>query len=158
MKILVASIPSSGTLFVFEHLLANYKRGNRAKLVDNEKYLCHFTEPAPLVTCLMENCITIVPVRRPEAIVTSWERDGADLDLLFTKWLELPKQQEVYYLPVDSLQRNIYLYALSIELKQKLRTNWKPHNCSTKGQHQLENTALVQQMYKARPDFCEDFW
>lgn len=120
--ILIPSVKHTGTRFLREHLLEGHEYINRHV---GEKRIDQLDVDGDL----------IIPLRRLDRIIVSWERRQLELPDLRSALTELVcryDHQQPYYLPIDSHHRSDYLDDINEGLGLNLVTNW-PVLYSTKG-------------------------
>lgn len=133
--ILVASLWHTGTWFTFDLLPVPY----------THKRQIHLDQ------CVdMSGCKTIVPLRHPDAVATSWASRGLDVSMLERQWERMTQLQGVFFFPVDGKDREKRLADLSAWLELPLETNWQPMN--------KLNKPKVAATIKADPAFIARFW
>lgn len=117
----VLSVPHSGTFFTY-YLLP----GKHAKLEIEEghKYFSHVTDPNHIR--FFSKCKIIVPLRQYSEVQASWIRRKLDLTELANAWSYLLDLKNVFWFPIDTLERDMRLKDLSKELGVDLKTDWKP--------------------------------
>lgn len=123
--LLVASIPHTGTMFTY-YLMPGKRGGLPGPVLEGHKYVCHLSEPH--ATEAMSRCFTVVPLRQYAQVRASWERRGLDLEQLEEKWDQMTSLRDVFFLPIDTTDRERRLAELSREIGVTLRTDWRPAN------------------------------
>ena len=113
--IVIVSVRHTGTRFVREHL------------IDCEYMNRHLGEKSlTQIDSLIDNNL-IIPLRRLDRVIVSWERRGMELDWLgrlFHELIEKYDHQNPYYLPIDSESRDDYLKALNEGMGTDFQTDW----------------------------------
>jgi hypothetical protein len=141
--IVVASVPHSGTRFVFEHLLEDQPR---AAVTDTEGYFVQHTEDRWLktLTGLIQQWPCIVPLRHPRDVAASWckhqhcNQEYYTPDRFLLLWrnlIEYIDPLKPLYLPLDAQNRDDYLEKIRSEIGLDLVTDW-PVWASTPGEPQ----------------------
>ncbi len=124
--VFVHSIPHSGTMFVFEHLLQDFARARNFPIINKgERWFRHFNETGPLPK---GDFITVVPMREPEEIRKSWERRQMNLDELDKLLDHVSSLKDVFILQIDSYNRDEQLKNLSTLIDYPLSTDWRRIN------------------------------
>lgn len=123
-KLRIHSVPSTGTHFLSELL--------KAHGFDNEFW--HFKDVDPLMPGQV-----FAPIRRPEDVYVTWYgRHHGDSFNWLLSWQAFNQAFEhnpqLFILPVDTDDRDIYLHWLSAILHTELATDWTPVNCSQRVQ------------------------
>ena len=91
----------------------------------------------------------IIPLRRLDRVIVSWERRGMELDWLhrlFAELIEKYDHQSPYYLPIDSDTRDDYLKALNKGMGTDFKTDW-PVVGSDKNSSQSEYNDIINKEY-----------
>lgn len=123
--LLVLSIPHTGTLFTL-YLLPGRRGAWPGPFECDRKYFCHLRDP--YAEQARQECFTVVPVRHFQEVKASWIRHGMDLDELLSQWNELFSLRDVFFLPIDTPDREEQLSRLSKALGVQLLTEWRPTN------------------------------
>ena len=81
----------------------------------------------PQVDKLMSENPTVVPIRHPDLVATSWASRKMDLDVLSRQWDQMVLFTDVIFLPVDSPKyREDQLHKIEDLAGVKLITSWRP--------------------------------
>ena len=113
--IAIISVRHSGTRFVRDELLK--KQCLNAHVGEKQIYL-------DVLLPYFNNLI--IPLRRPERIIVSWERRGMELDGL-SDCLSILMAYDRYdpmYFPIDAPDRQGYLDKINQRLGLELKTDW----------------------------------
>jgi hypothetical protein len=126
--ILVASIFHTGTFFTMNLLPLKH-----ACVFDEPqpdcKYQLHLSDPdQALLRKRMRQCKTIVPLRHPDAVASSWLARGLSIKKLEMEWAQMTLLNDVFFFPVDAEDRDARLKELSSLIQLPLATNWVPTN------------------------------
>lgn len=125
LRIHVATIPSTGTHFCRDHLLAGHEL-----VVEhiwgrtNDGWRKRLAELAP-------DDKILIPLRSPFKVAQSWKRHARDLTELPACWSRLvaefdrPHRARIRYLPIDqATRRDAFLEELNHAWGLKLKTDW----------------------------------
>lgn len=69
---------------------------------------------------------TVMPIRHPDAVASSWASRGMGLAELAEQWQRMTCISDVTFLPVDSPCREDQLREIERLFSVKLATHWKP--------------------------------
>lgn len=90
---------------------------------------------------MIEDSVTIMPLRHPLLTAKSWLERSGNMDELVETWELLVNEIDPHgpiYLPIDSPRRDEYLDNLNMHLGTDIQTDWKPVG-SFKGNHALRH-------------------
>ena len=135
--IVIISVRHTGTRFVRSHLI-DCKYMNRHV---GERYL-HQVEP------YIDNNL-VIPLRRLDRIIVSWERRDMGLEGLRDSLNELIDKydhRDPYYLPIDSDDRDEFLKALNEGMDTDFKTDW-PVVDSDKNSSQSNYSDIINKEY-----------
>ena len=91
----------------------------------------------------------IIPLRRLDRVIVSWERRGMELDWLgrlFGELIEKYDHRNPYYLPIDSDNRDNYLNKINEGMGTNFETDW-PVIASDKGSSNSEYNDIINKEY-----------
>lgn len=128
LMIHTASIPHSGTRLLLDEILKTEWIPINTKPKEGANYFSHiYTYNAPLHKMRMEQYPTIIVMRHPLLVATSWKKRGMDIGEMCIAWYILAEQLDQYnpyYLPVDHKDRDLYLQKINEGLGLDLKTDW----------------------------------
>lgn len=130
VSVLVLSVPHTGTYFVLDSVLRNFKRRQANQpLIPGCKIARHIAEPdRELTESIRRQCVTVVPIREYAAVKKTWQRNGMNVDQLAEQWGEMQSLENVFRLQIDAPDRDSQLEKLSNLIGEPLHTDWKPIN------------------------------
>jgi len=96
---------------------------------------------------------TIVPLRHPRRVFKSWIDRGQNVEDCINEWvnlIEIVIPHNPYYLPIDSVDREVYLQKINEDLNVRNDQNWRPRG-NNKGTMYLNPEEIT------LPDNAESF-
>lgn len=130
-SILVASIPHTGTFFVLDSILKDYKwQMFEVEPIPGCKMHRHLFQlgDEDLLSTRVKQCFTIVPLREYAKVEETWQRNGMNIEVLKQSWDKLYTLKDVHFLKIDSPDRDTELKRLSQVLGHSLTTDWAISN------------------------------
>lgn len=95
-------------------------------VIPGYKYYGHFGEHG--VADALPQCFVVTPLRSYEAVRRSWLRNRRDVSELEWLWEAMLSRTDVFFLPLDTPERDERLASLSSLIGVRLQTNWEPSN------------------------------
>lgn len=165
MILTIATIPHTGSRLLVDEILGAKWQNLKYKPVDGVNYFEHiYTHNTPLHKMRMEQYPSIVTLRHPQLVATSWKKRGLDIDEMCICWyilVEMLDKYEPYYLPVDSKDRDVYLDTISKGIGIDLKTDWpmtnSKHN-TQKAEHLGEDQESVDKLCENIKPFLKRFY
>jgi len=131
VTLLLASVYHTGTRFCRESLFGDFSFGPRTIGTNPQATYVHI-EPVhiePLQYWLKTAEHTVVPLRHPLLVASSWKARGLHLTLLDEQWrtlVDVVMPRDPIYLPLDHPDRGRYLEVLNKRMGLNLKTDWQP--------------------------------
>lgn len=124
----IATIPHSGSKLLIDDILDVPHQPNNQTPIDGINFFTHIhTYNAPLHQMRFEQYPTIVALRHPLLVATSWKKRGKEVSEMCVLWyilVEMLDKYDPYYLPVDHKDRDLYLQKINEGLGLDLKTDW----------------------------------
>ncbi len=125
--IIVASIPKTGTNFVFHEVLKDFVEGRNPKKNPDAKVWIHIYAERMSELMSRTDHPWIVPLRHPYLVAQTWKGHEWDLYTLKDMWVRLRDEidpQHPMYFAIDSDARYAQLTAIEKRLGIKVDTRW----------------------------------
>lgn len=143
--IIVPTIRNTGTHFLLDLLVIKPKGMLWTEQENDIAYGHIYPVYKDIYLPLIENNLTIIPLRHPLVTAISWQARGGDILELIESWEILVNEIDPLrpvYLPIDSPYREEFLNVLNIRTGLNLKTDWSPVS-SVNGNHQLRHESIV---------------
>lgn len=130
MRLLVASVHHTGTMLVFDDILAGFPIIDPQDHSEHEwgKVQIHLEERfLEDLEWWLKRVPTIVPLRHPREVAIGWKVRAKRREELGEQWKLLKEVIDPYqphYLPVDSLNKDMWLQKIARVESLILATNW----------------------------------
>ncbi len=125
-RALIVSVQRSGTRFTQRLLQEHGLKTLQLHAVDRQRERIQKLYEL----CQDEGYPVVVPLRHPFEVANSWRSRFEPLEKMFEQWRELTEicnEIDVYFLPIDHPDRQIYLKTLSDCVGVPLETRWKKY-------------------------------
>ncbi len=164
--IIVPTIPNTGTHFLLDLLGVQPKGMLWNYQVNGIEYGHIYPEWKRHFLPLIENNLTLIPLRHPFVVAKSWADRGGNPYEMIDMWDLLVDEIDPLnpvYLPIDSyVTRNGYLNALNIRTGLRLKTDWAPVGAVNGNHglrhHELEPDELMVELVDRISGFLERFY
>lgn len=150
--VVIPTVMHTGSLFVTDNIFRDFKKYKPNETPEEDSIVFWHVQHFPVSEFAkhINGRNIVIPLRRLERIIVSWERRGKPLrhlDQSLDILMEFD-QYEPYYLPIDHEDRDRYFEEMKNGLGLDLKTDWKYYNL----QHFSHNATYEDITDKKRAD------